>query len=281
MEKIIIGQVEWLRNDYRSDIIISDIIYPTLEHAYQALKTTDLETKKSIATTDNVREARKIGQNCVQSPGFNRSVVMTYLQRIKFQNTELAHKLLKTGDAEIVMEGYDHFWGTGDDGEGDNMLGNIITAIRAELKLVYGDITLEEEDTNTEEDGPPSLYDAILNAPDEDLAKACQNLFEASQNMVDLVDKNDGDAEYISRKTGVAIATVEDMISKTKNFMSALSILQELLESSDDSESDDEDEEDEDCDDEDECDCSSCCGCGCGYDDDDIDDEEEENFDCS
>lgn len=243
MEKIVIGKVEWLRNDYRKDITIGGIIFPTLEHAYQASKTKDRAIKQQIATTESVREARKIGKSLKKRDDFDAETSMTLLLRQKFSDKDIGEMLAKTGQAPIVMEGYDDFWGTGDDGNGQNTMGEIIQALRDDLQFIYGiDPTKEPSD----EEDVPTLKQALLNGVDEELATACQDLLEGAKAVMSVVDANDYNAAYIASKTGRELSLIEDAIRKVKAFNETITKIEDLLEDPSDNTSSDETDEDED-----------------------------------
>ena len=256
MEKIIIGNVEWLRNDYRQNITVGGLTYPTIEHAYQASKTKDRDLKIKISDTDGVREARRLGRANVQSENFDREAAMRALLHLKFSDSTLGEMLANTGSAPIVMEGYDEFWGTGN-GDGQNTMGEMLQDIRSELQLIYG---IDPEDDCDDCDGDcdecgdedaPTLKDALINNPDEELATACQKLFVGAKAIISLLDANDFNATYISNKTGAPLAQVEAAIKKVQEFQSTLTALEELLEEPSDDEPDEDDEsEDEDEDDQ-------------------------------
>lgn len=239
MNTIIVGEVDWMRNDYCDDLVVNGITYPTLEHAYQAAKFTDPLIKREIADADDVRAARSIGRN---KSGIRddwddvKRGVMSSLIRRKFStNDQLAERLAKTGDAEIVMEGYDEFWGTGRSGYGENALGKILMEIREEIQLVTGITGDDEPEEAQEDEAVPSLKDAILNNPDNDLASACQNLFVGVKALMTLVDPSDFDAAFVSRRTGVSMETAESAIVKLQSMVSAINSLDDLLKEEDDS----------------------------------------------
>jgi N-glycosidase YbiA len=249
MEKIVIGNLNWLRNDYRKDIMIGGIIFPTLEHAYQASKTKDRSIKKQIATTESVSEARKIGRSINKSDDFDTESSMTLLLRQKFSDKELGEMLASLGSVPIVMEGYDDFWGTGNDGNGQNMMGEILQTLRSDLQFLYGidpeeDEEDDEEDEEDDEEDIPTLKDALLNGVDETLATACQNLLEGAKAVMSVVDANDYNAEYISRKTGVSRDSIEIVIEKVRKFHENIIKLENLLETPSDDISSDESGED-------------------------------------
>ena len=252
MDKIIIGDISWLRNDYRQYITIGGITYPTLEHAYQASKTKDRAIRQQISDTDGVREARKIGRTITQSEIFDREKTMEALLHQKFADENLGLQLAQTGSAPIVMEGYDDFWGIGEFGAGQNMMGEILQNIRSELQIVY-DIDLEDDcdgcdDCNgcSHTEPVPLLKDAIINAPDVELANLCQELFESAKGVIPFLDQNDFNAEHIAQKTGAPVEQIRAMILHVQKFQEVLTKLDDLLETpSEEDEADDEVEDDD------------------------------------
>lgn len=246
-DKIIVGEIDWMRNDYLSDITVGGITYPSVEHAYQAAKFSDTSVREEIADADDVRAARKLGR---EMPGIDpnwdvrKSTVMEQLVRAKFtQDTVLGERLAKTGSAAIIMEGYDSFWGTGRDGDGDNQLGEILETVRSEIQFITGinpsDYD-ESEDEDDREDGPPSLKEALENNPDDDLLSACQDLYDGTRALMTLIDTNDYDADFICRRTGVSRLIAENAIRKLQKMQGALSKLNDLLKEEDEDDGDDE-----------------------------------------
>ena len=247
MEKIIVGTIDWLRNDYRRDITIGGMTFPTLEHAYQASKSKDREVWKQIANTESVREARKIGRRLNKRSDFDGEVTMMLLLRQKFSEKDLGEMLAKTGTAPIVMEGYDEFWGTGNEGEGQNVMGELMQTLRSDLQFIFGIDPVEEQDTSEDEEDVPTLKQALIKfGVDYLLADACQDLLEGSKAVMSVVDANDYNAEYISRKTGVDRTAIEEVIEKVKSFSETIKKLDYILETPSDDASSDEDESDED-----------------------------------
>src|SRR5271157_4592747 len=97
---IIIGNVDWMRNDYISDIKVGNITYRSVEHAYQAAKFKDVDTKKRIADALTVRDARQIGRNGTIREDWEsvKYIVMESLVRQKFTTNDiLSDRLAKTG----------------------------------------------------------------------------------------------------------------------------------------------------------------------------------------
>jgi N-glycosidase YbiA len=114
------------------------IRYPTAEHAFQAAKTLHLEQRRRIAARPTPNEAKRAGRQLALRPGRDeiRVRVMGEILGAKFDQPELGRMLLATGDAELVeANGWgDRFWGVdARTGEGRNVLGHLLMALRDEL----------------------------------------------------------------------------------------------------------------------------------------------------
>lgn len=136
------GEHAFLSNFYPSPILLSDVLStpfeaPTVEHAFQALKTADLAARASILAASTPGRAKRMGRLVTLRPswGSMRLYIMRWLVREKFaQNPDLAEKLRATGNA-ILIEGNawgDTFWGQVD-GKGENHLGVILMDTRDHL----------------------------------------------------------------------------------------------------------------------------------------------------
>lgn len=124
-----IGEYRFLSNFYPSPIDG----YPTVEHAFQALKADNSEDMEYIRTRPTPGEAKRAGRKVKMKAGWNdiRLSVMRALVFKKFENEALKQKLLATGDAELI-EGNtwnDTFWGVCK-GVGENNLGKILMDAR-------------------------------------------------------------------------------------------------------------------------------------------------------
>jgi len=128
---------EFLSNFHPSTVRFEGMLYPTVEHAYQASKTKDPKLRKIIASAPGPWEAKKLGKALVLREDWTeiRAGIMRQLIREKFQNPFLGHRLLKTGDALLIMNNKwnDRFWGICR-GSGENWLGKILMEIREELR---------------------------------------------------------------------------------------------------------------------------------------------------
>ena len=137
------GQFDFLSNFYESPIKYEGISYPTVEHAFQAAKTRDSDTRQQIANIQKPSEAKAAGNRNGILKDFNhvewelrKDGVMEELLRIKFQDPELKSLLIQTGRAKLI-EGNtwgDTYWGVDlETGEGANKLGVILEGIRSEI----------------------------------------------------------------------------------------------------------------------------------------------------
>ena len=133
------GEYEFLSNFYPSEIVLHDlIVYPTVEHAFQAHKTFNTTTRKSIASAETPGDAKKLGRILVLRPDWEevKLVIMEECLYDKFTRyNDLRDKLLATGDEELI-EGNtwgDRFWGVCN-GSGENHLGKLLMRLREKLR---------------------------------------------------------------------------------------------------------------------------------------------------
>lgn len=124
------GEYRFLSNFFLSPITYGEINYPTVEHAYQASKTSDLSEVSKIINCKTPGEAKRLGRKVTMRPEFeqNKLQIMAQLIRLKFpKDSRLAGMLLNTYPATLI-EGNnwnDTFWGVCR-GRGENMLGKIL-----------------------------------------------------------------------------------------------------------------------------------------------------------
>ena len=111
--------------------------WPTVEHAYQAAKTTNVDERNRIHESPSPADAKRIGRAVHLRRDWDsiKLSLMEDLVRRKFrQNSDLRQSLIGTGEA-ILVEGNtwgDIYWGVCR-GIGENHLGRILMKIRGEL----------------------------------------------------------------------------------------------------------------------------------------------------
>ena len=129
----------FLSNFYPVSILNPDdlISYPSIEHAYQAMKTLDFNLRTEIRNAPTAALAKKLGRKLTVRSDWDsiKLAIMEKLLKVKFTpSTQLAKLLEETGDAELV-EGNtwgDTFWGQCPYGTGYNHLGKLLMKVRAE-----------------------------------------------------------------------------------------------------------------------------------------------------
>lgn len=130
------GDFRWLSNFHLSPITFGTKIYPSVEHAYQAAKSTDKNEREKIRTAASPAIARKLGQKVEMRDDWEEKKlsVMEALLRLKFKDPDLRAKLINTHPYELIEDNWwgDKFWGIYHD-EGENNLGKLLMKIRNEL----------------------------------------------------------------------------------------------------------------------------------------------------
>lgn len=141
-----LGKYRFLSNFYPAPITYNGINYPSIEHFYQALKSTDTGVRRAIAACDSPAKAKQAGRKASIREHWEviKVGVMFTGLAYKFSDPKLKSLLLDTGDAKLT-EGnswHDNIWGDCfcdgcDSIDGANMLGKLLMGLRAEFKEQY------------------------------------------------------------------------------------------------------------------------------------------------
>jgi ribA/ribD-fused uncharacterized protein len=129
-----------LSNFYSWRMAVDGFEYDTVEHYFQCMKAASVEDAENIRTATTPGEAKRLGRRCKMRQDWEaiKIPVMRRALLHKFElNNEMGEYLLATGDAWLV-EGNtwgDRFWGAVN-GVGDNWLGTLLMARRAELRAL-------------------------------------------------------------------------------------------------------------------------------------------------
>ena len=126
----------FLSNFYPVFVYYEGMRFPSVEHAFQAAKTNDLETRKLFMIAPTAKEAKRFGRQVKLRKDWDsvKVNVMEMLLRQKFARTSLREQLLSTEDS-MLIEGNNHgdtFWGVCQ-GIGENYLGRLLMKIRQEI----------------------------------------------------------------------------------------------------------------------------------------------------
>lgn len=135
-----IGQYRFLSNFYPSVVSYHGIMWPTVEHAFQAAKATTDQQRQWILGAKRPGVAKARGRKIDLRPDWEevKFDIMLQLLRRKFSLTDLRSKLLSTQDRELLEDNNwgDRFWGTVD-GKGENHLGRLLMQVRDEVRNDY------------------------------------------------------------------------------------------------------------------------------------------------
>ncbi len=98
------GEYRFLSNFWPVKVTLNGIVYPTVEHAYQAAKTTDMSQARYIAKVPTPGEAKRYGRYLKLRPNWDseKLMYMSILLRQKFRDPELQAALLNTGKSRLV-----------------------------------------------------------------------------------------------------------------------------------------------------------------------------------
>jgi len=131
------GKYRFLSNFYPSAITMEGITYPTVEHYFQAMKTTSITQRKEIAKASNPGSAKRLGRRILLRKDWELVKINFMIEGLleKFTtHLELREKLLKTAPHQLI-EGNtwgDKYWGICNN-EGQNVLGSMLMLIRNTL----------------------------------------------------------------------------------------------------------------------------------------------------
>lgn len=130
------GEYEFLSNFYNHPIKFNGLKFQNAEAAYEAQRTDDINVRKRFCRLSG-NKAKALGRRVEEREMWNyeKEEVMRQIIREKFKaHTELAQKLIDTGDEELINVNTwrDSYWGISN-GSGKNKLGRILMQIRSEL----------------------------------------------------------------------------------------------------------------------------------------------------
>lgn len=144
------GAYRWLSNFYPSPFTdATGTVWPTVEHYYQASKSTNARDVEWIRTAIRPGDAKRAGNSIIMRDDWElvKVDVMLGALRAKFAaGTQCATWLLTTNDWYLI-EGntwHDQFWGSCSCGRerckapGLNTLGTLIMQVRDELRAEWG-----------------------------------------------------------------------------------------------------------------------------------------------
>jgi ribA/ribD-fused uncharacterized protein len=127
------GEHAFLSNFHPSPIVVDGLLFPTVEHAFQAAKTTHPGWIEAIRAVRTPGQAKRLGRRAPLREDWEdvKIDVMEALLRLKFDNPDLRERLQATWPRGLVEGNHwnDRFWGVCR-GRGQNHLGRLLTRIR-------------------------------------------------------------------------------------------------------------------------------------------------------
>jgi ribA/ribD-fused uncharacterized protein len=129
------GKYIFLSNFYACTIKIHGLTFKSSEAAFQASKCESTESMTRFEMLNSV-DSKRLGRRIKLRSDWEdiKLDIMEEIIRKKFDTTELANRLIGTGDEEIIEENTwkDYYWGVCN-GVGKNMLGKILMKTRLDL----------------------------------------------------------------------------------------------------------------------------------------------------
>lgn len=130
-------------NFFNAPFTLDNREWPTVEHWFQAMKTSSIEEQEKIRAAKNPAIAKRMGRKAPLRMEWEdvKWHVMVEGVWAKFSaHEDLKKLLLSTGDAEIYEDSpFDKIWGTGVKGgvgDGKNLLGKALMNVREKLKVL-------------------------------------------------------------------------------------------------------------------------------------------------
>ena len=131
------GEYRWLSNFHVAPFSFDGYLYVrTVEHYYQAAKTTDKNWVDKIMASETPAKAKRLGRECPVRSDWDRIKDSIMMQGLKYkfsQNPDLKKKLIETGTS-LLVEGNnwnDNYWGYDmKHGYGQNRLGQLLMIVR-------------------------------------------------------------------------------------------------------------------------------------------------------
>ena len=137
------GQNRFLSNFWPAEVELSDMLFPTVEHAYQASKTLELSLQKQIQVLSTPGETKRLARTSELRPNWDK-IKLFIIKDLVYQKFSIhpnLRKLLLATGVRILEEGntwHDQFWGICHckrcGSQGRNELGKILMWIRDQIK---------------------------------------------------------------------------------------------------------------------------------------------------
>jgi len=126
----------WLSNFSSFQVFYSGRLWPTSEHAYQAMKLEDPLFQEIVRNQTSAHAAMTLARTLPRRSDWDevKIGIMEEICRAKLeQHPYILKSLMKTGNRELIEASpIDSFWGWGEDKNGRNELGKVWMRLREE-----------------------------------------------------------------------------------------------------------------------------------------------------
>ena len=98
------GEYSFLSNFFMKEIQIEGKLYPSVEHAFQAMKTTDEDEQEAIKNCTTPGRAKRLGRKVKLRDNWEdiKVSIMKNIIEVKFSDVFLMEKLLSTLDKTLI-----------------------------------------------------------------------------------------------------------------------------------------------------------------------------------
>lgn len=134
------GRFAFLSNVAPCPVRLGGVVYPTVEHAYQAAKTVDPVQRETIRRATTPAAAKHLGRSVVVRGDWDdiKREVMRHLLRCEFHRQPFRSRLLAIRGPIVEENDWgDTYWGVCRV-RGENHLGRLLMQVREELRQEAG-----------------------------------------------------------------------------------------------------------------------------------------------
>ena len=120
------------------EVVLIGVTYKTAEHAYQAQRVAP-EMHDEVVAASCPLDAWRVAQECkekgLMQEEYNKDALMEQVFRAKLEQHPDIEKVLRVAKDRELLKVFDtdYYWGTGDDGSGENKMGKLWMKLRSEL----------------------------------------------------------------------------------------------------------------------------------------------------
>lgn len=135
------NEFRWLSNFAKVEIILDDIKYPSVEHAYMSAKSDEIEWKNFCSDSKNTASQVKRKSRTISLKSNWESIKLEIMReciRQKFSQEPYKTLLIRTEDLHLQEGNFwnDKFWGVClKTNQGENNLGKIIMEFRRTIQI--------------------------------------------------------------------------------------------------------------------------------------------------